>query len=65
MTLKFNPITGKFELVRSLAELNTLYVQLTGAVPMTGLLTLSGSPTSDLHASTQEFVKRYSFMMGG
>src|SRR5215471_10277347 len=32
------------------------YVQLTGAVAMTGLLTLSGAPTVSLHAATKAYV---------
>ena len=38
------------------SDANGLYVQLTGAVPMTGPLTLWGDPTQALHAATKQYV---------
>jgi hypothetical protein len=42
----------------TVAQNNTLYVQLGGST-MTGLLTLSGGPTSPLHAATKAYVDAF------
>lgn len=45
----------KKELIYTKTEADTRYVNTAGDT-MTGLLTLSGAPTSDLHASTKKYV---------
>lgn len=54
MKYNINPVKG-LDLTRSLTQLDTRYVNVTGDT-MTGLLTLSGAPTADLHAATKKYV---------
>jgi len=55
MAVTFDKLLGKPLLHSHTKDLDTRYLKLSGGT-MTGLLTLSGAPTADLHAATKKYV---------